>query len=42
MPSKLIFDGRNMYNPHRMAQKGFTYYCVGRPTLLPVQEEVAV
>ena len=42
MPSKLIFDGRNMYNPHRMAQKGFTYYCVGRPTLLPVQEEVVV
>ena len=42
VPSKLIFDGRNMYSPQRMAQKGFTYYCVGRPTLLPVQEEVAV
>lgn len=25
-----IFDGRNMYSPARMANKGFTYYSVGR------------
>ena len=25
-----IFDGRNLYEPHRMVAKGFTYYSVGR------------
>ncbi|PAU72644.1 UDP-glucose dehydrogenase family protein [Vreelandella alkaliphila] len=30
-----IFDGRNLYEPHRMEAKGFNYYSVGRanPTL---------
>lgn len=28
----VIFDGRNMYEPHRMADKGFVYYSVGRPS----------
>ncbi|EPC04089.1 UDP-glucose 6-dehydrogenase [Litchfieldella anticariensis FP35 = DSM 16096] len=27
-----IFDGRNMFEPKRMAKKGFTYYSVGRST----------
>ncbi|QOR39088.1 UDP-glucose/GDP-mannose dehydrogenase family protein [Billgrantia diversa] len=26
----IIFDGRNMFEPKRMAVKGFTYYSVGR------------
>lgn len=26
----VIFDGRNLYRPERMAQCGFTYYSVGR------------
>ncbi|WP_257286463.1 UDP-glucose/GDP-mannose dehydrogenase family protein [Endozoicomonas sp. SESOKO1] len=26
----VIFDGRNMYEPERMRQKGFTYYAIGR------------
>ena len=25
-----IFDGRNLYEPERMAQRGFTYYGIGR------------
>jgi UDPglucose 6-dehydrogenase len=32
MPSKLIFDGRNMYDPKMLAKRGFRYFCVGRPT----------
>ncbi len=35
MPSKLIFDGRNMYEPHVMAKRGFHYHCVGRPSVTP-------
>lgn len=26
----VIFDGRNMFEPSRMARKGFTYYSIGR------------
>ncbi len=35
MPSKLIFDGRNMYDPHAMAKRGFKYHCIGRPVVVP-------
>ena len=27
----VIFDGRNLYDPVRMRQRGFEYFCVGRP-----------
>ncbi|WP_111411710.1 UDP-glucose dehydrogenase family protein [Billgrantia lactosivorans] len=30
LAAPLIFDGRNMFEPKRMAVKGFTYYSVGR------------
>ncbi len=30
--NKLIFDGRNMYDPKLMAKRGFRYYCIGRPS----------
>ena len=26
----LVFDGRNLYDPERLAKRGFTYYAVGR------------
>ncbi|MFT7490466.1 MAG: UDPglucose 6-dehydrogenase [Pseudohongiellaceae bacterium] len=26
----VIFDGRNLYNPERLQEKGFTYYAIGR------------
>ena len=36
MDGKLIFDGRNLYDPERVAQRGFTYYAIGRGEALPV------
>jgi UDPglucose 6-dehydrogenase len=38
----LIFDGRNVFEPDRMAEMGFDYYSVGRPHLPPVQDEEAI
>lgn len=31
MKQKIIIDGRNIYEPTEMAQKGFIYHCIGRP-----------
>lgn len=34
MQNKLIFDGRNIYEPSEMQEYGFTYYSIGRPDVL--------
>ncbi|MEQ8985263.1 MAG: UDP-glucose/GDP-mannose dehydrogenase family protein [Deltaproteobacteria bacterium] len=31
MKQPVIFDGRNVFNPVRMREMGFTYSCIGRP-----------
>lgn len=31
LTSKVIFDGRNLYEPDLMLEKGFTHYAIGRP-----------
>jgi UDPglucose 6-dehydrogenase len=31
LKSPLIFDGRNLFDPARLKQRGFAYYCIGRP-----------
>jgi UDPglucose 6-dehydrogenase len=32
MAAPLIFDGRNLYEPKRMSENGFTYFAMGRGT----------
>jgi UDPglucose 6-dehydrogenase len=33
MNNKVIFDGRNIYEPEEMAEFGYTYYSIGRRTI---------
>jgi len=33
LASPTIFDGRNLYTPSRMAERGFTYHSIGRPAV---------
>jgi UDPglucose 6-dehydrogenase len=35
MKQKIIFDGRNIFNPQLMRQNGFTYYSIGRSAAKP-------
>jgi len=30
LSAPVIFDGRNLYDPNKLAQEGFTYYAIGR------------
>ncbi|MBU0552869.1 UDP-glucose/GDP-mannose dehydrogenase family protein [Myxococcota bacterium] len=36
LKARVIFDGRNLYDPARMRQRGFKYFAVGRGDALPV------
>ncbi|SEG32181.1 UDPglucose 6-dehydrogenase [Bryocella elongata] len=36
----IVIDGRNLFDPARMAEAGFTYLSVGRATVTPVRETV--
>jgi len=33
LADKTVFDGRNMYDPLVMKEKGLKYYCIGRPVI---------
>ncbi|MFZ9823040.1 MAG: UDP-glucose dehydrogenase family protein [Gemmataceae bacterium] len=35
LKNRVIFDGRNLYEPKLLASMGYTYYSVGRKTALP-------
>ena len=37
----IVIDGRNLFDPAEMAELGFTYLSVGRPTVTPVREASA-
>jgi len=41
MKTPLIFDGRNVFDPDSLARLGFTYYSVGRKTVLPSSADAA-
>ncbi len=30
MPGRILFDGRNLYDPELMRQRGWQHYCIGR------------
>ncbi|MCU1222956.1 MAG: nucleotide sugar dehydrogenase [Edaphobacter sp.] len=38
----IVVDGRNLYDPQIMAEHGFTYLSIGRPTANPVRELASV
>ena len=35
LADRMIFDGRNLYDPAVMRRHGLGYICIGRPDVLP-------
>jgi UDPglucose 6-dehydrogenase len=35
----IVIDGRNLYDPQQMLERGFTYLSVGRPAMYPAKEK---
>lgn len=38
----IVIDGRNLYDPQEMLERGFTYLSVGRPAMYPARENAGV
>jgi UDPglucose 6-dehydrogenase len=38
----IVIDGRNLYEPQEMLDKGFTYLSIGRPSMYPARDAAAV
>ncbi len=36
LQAPIVFDGRNLFEPIRMREAGFEYYCIGRPSVASV------
>ena len=36
----IVVDGRNLFDPQVMAERGFTYLSIGRPPAYPVRDSV--
>lgn len=40
MKKPVLFDGRNIYNPKKMMEQGFSYYAIGRGKYTPMKKMV--